>query len=180
MIVTSVPLEQIEISSSELATLFNVSDRWIRELAKTEVIPQRKHGRFNLHDAVRAYVTFLRKGSPSNGHAKSTEVDYNTEKALLTKAQREKAELEVSVLRGELHRGEDVRAVMGAMIMACKSRITAIPSKIAPQLLAQTEIPVIQDMLRREIDETLTELADYNAHSFNRRNKKVIPLEVDA
>jgi phage terminase Nu1 subunit (DNA packaging protein) len=173
-----VDLSKIECTADDVSVFLNISSRRIQQMAKSEIIHQKKRGIFSLQDVVQSYIGFLKKGQASSP-GEAAALDYNTEKTLLTKAQREKAELEVAVIRGELHRGEDVRAVMGNMIIACKSKLCSIPSKLAPQLLAQTDIPVLQDIIKREIDEALKELSDYNAKSFNRRNKKVISVEGD-
>ncbi len=53
-------------------------------------------------------------------------------------------------MRGELHRSEDVRRVMNDMLGAFRARVLAIPSKTAPRLLAQTDLAVVQDIIKKK------------------------------
>jgi phage terminase Nu1 subunit (DNA packaging protein) len=167
---------KIECTAGEMAGLLGITDRRLRQLAKAEIIPQRKRGGFNLQEVTQAYIAFCKRGTSLD---KETGVDFNKEKALLTKAQREKAELEVAVIKGELHRGDDVKVIIGDMIMAFRAKILAIPTKLAPRLLAQTEINYIQDIIKRAHHEALNELSEYSPAAFHSRNKNVIVGKID-
>jgi phage terminase Nu1 subunit (DNA packaging protein) len=172
---------KIECSPGEIAGFLGITDRRLRQLAKEEIIPQKKRGIFNLQDVVQAYVAFLKSGSSMRGKSggEQTPIDYNLEKTLLTKAQREKAELEVAVLKGELHRGEDVKAVMNDMLIAFRAKILSIPTKLSPRLIAQTELPVIQNILKQAHYEALSELSEYDPAVFHAKNKAVLVGRVE-
>lgn len=47
------------VSAPELAALFNLTDRRIRQLAAAGVIPKAGHGKYLLAEAVKGYVQFL-------------------------------------------------------------------------------------------------------------------------
>ena len=95
--------------------------------------------------------------------------DYGIERTLLTKAQREKAELELSVMRGELHHAEDVEAVMNTMVSSFRTRILSIPTKAAGELLNKTTLAEVKEILTKFMYEALNELADYNAETYNNK-----------
>jgi phage terminase Nu1 subunit (DNA packaging protein) len=174
-------LNQIECSPGEIAAFLGITDRRLRQLAKEEIIPQKKRGIFLLQNVVQAYITFLKQGTSMRGKGtgEGDKLDYNIEKTLLTKAQREKAELEVKVMKGELHRGEDVKTVMGDIVAAFRAKIMSIPTKLAPRLLVQTDMAIIQDMLKQVHNEALMALSEYKPTAFHSKNKNVLVGKVD-
>lgn len=93
--------------------------------------------------------------------------DYFDERAKLTKAQRIKTELEVAVMRGELHHAEDVELVMNGMIAAFRTRMLAIPTKAAGDLQGKTSLTEIQATLRKHIHEALGELSTYDPEAIH-------------
>lgn len=160
--------EQI-CSTSELAQVLGISDRRIQQLAREGILSPISRGRFRLCDAVQAYIRFLGHATPGKG-----QVDLKAERAMLTKAKRELAEIELAIARGEVHRSEDVEVVMNDMLSAFRSRILAVPVKTAPRLLAQTDMNTIQNILKADIYEALSELANYNPETFHKRNKEYL------
>jgi phage terminase Nu1 subunit (DNA packaging protein) len=146
-------------TTAALSHYLGITSRRIQQLVKSDVLPQIGRGKFRIADAVQAYIKFL---SFSSSTYNGEEVDGKLEKALLTRIQKEKAELELGVMRGELHRGEDVRAVMSDMIGNCRARLLSLPTKLSPMLLGQSEMAMVQDIIKRAIYEALTELSNYN------------------
>lgn len=71
----------------------------------------------------------------------------------------------------------EIRRVMNDMLSAFRQRILSIPTKAAPRLMGITELAVIQDILRKEVHEGLSELADYNAEAFYRQSKDRLVLD---
>ena len=69
-------------------------------------------------------------------------------------------------MKGRLHDADDVEMAMTDMIVRAKTRLRGIPTKIAPSLLAQTELGIIEDIMLTAIDECLTELANYSPELF--------------
>ena len=88
----------IECTSSQLAEFLDLSSRRISQLAKEEIIPQHKRGKFPFKEAVKAYHNYTLSGGKS-GNMRGTgaklppDASLNTEKAGLTRAQRLQAEL---------------------------------------------------------------------------------------
>lgn len=101
----------------------------------------------------------------------SPAIDRANEEAKLTRARREKVELELAEMRGELHHSDDVRAVMSDMLAGFRARIRAIPSGVAPQLVGK-DATTIMEMLTAATNEALQELAEYEPGKFRARSKR--------
>ena len=57
----AVPLHEMEVSTTQLATVLRMTPRRVRALAEAKKLPQVAPGRFNLVDAVGAHVERLRE-----------------------------------------------------------------------------------------------------------------------
>jgi len=156
-----------------IAKLFNLTERRIQQLTKEGVIQQAAQGRYELAPTIQGYIKYLQERAFGRGN---TDSDLQKEKILLTRANRQKAELEVQVMRGELHRSEDVRRVMNDMLGAFRARCLAIPTRAAPKLIDQKDIAVIQDILKAEVYEALAELSEYDPEVFYQHSKDTLVL----
>lgn len=161
-------------STSELAEILGLSDRRIRQLEQEGVISKISRGKFDLPQAVQQYIAWIK----TQAAAKSEEeLDLRKEKTLLTRATRQKVELELQIMRGELHRSEDVRRVMHDMLGAFRARCLSIPSKAAPRIQGQTDLAVIQDVIKKEVYEALAELSEYDPEVFYAQSKDKLVLD---
>jgi phage terminase Nu1 subunit (DNA packaging protein) len=160
------------VSTSELSEILGLTDRRIQQLVKNEIISRVGRGKFHLPTVIGEYIGWIKSQSTESDE----ELDLKKEKTLLTRANRQKIELELQIMRGELHRSEDVRRVMNDMLGAFRARCLAIPSKAAPRILAQTDLAVIQDAIKKEVYEALTELADYDPQAFYAHSKDTLAL----
>jgi len=103
------------------------------------------------------YIEYLKKdGSPEEA------VDYNTERAKLARAKREKEELELDLKRREVIQAADVEKVMVEMLLRFRQKIRNIPVKQSPALAVETDQMEIFLALKRATDEALEELADFD------------------
>jgi phage terminase Nu1 subunit (DNA packaging protein) len=156
-----VKLQDQEIQTNELATIVGKSARWIRQLTSEKVLVQTGRGKYILGIAVQSYIEYASGGKEDDG--KPRFIDHKTEHERI---KTEKASLELSRLRGELHRSEDVEQAMSDMLMAFRQKILGVPTKLAPQLVGIEEIPVIKARLTEMLHEALSELADYDPNMF--------------
>lgn len=155
--------EQIVITS-ELAAVVGKTPQWIRELTRDGVLKQVSRGKYVLGDALKAYIAHVQTGINDDGRVKYRDV--KTDHELIKK---EKAELELRALKGQLHEAKDVRRVMNHMILTAKSKIQAIPSRVAIQLENESA-NVIEDVLTREIIDTLQNLSQYSPSHFEKED----------
>lgn len=149
--------EEKAYSTKAIAEILMLSERRVQQLAKEKVIPRLRPGEFRLAPAVQGYIRFLQERMQSGG----SDPDLQRERALLTKVQRETAELELAALRGEMHKSEDVMTVWTECVVNCRSRLLSIPTKLAPVLYEAETVADIQEALKKAVYEALDELAEY-------------------
>lgn len=160
-------LQDEECSTPEIAGLLNLTERRIQQLTREGIISQVSRGRYKLGPTLTNYVTWIQRRSLG---ANDDEKSFRKEKALLTQINRERAEIELNVIRGSVHTSDDVEAVMNTMLQVFRTRMLGIPAKTAPLLLNQEDLSVAHDILREEIYLALQELSNYDPEKFHRRN----------
>ncbi|WP_214889715.1 hypothetical protein [Exiguobacterium sp. s142] len=160
------------VSTAEISEIFGISTRRVQQLAKDGVFVRVGHGQFDLPASVNSFIEYRLDDTKDEGV-----LDKTTEEAKWTRARREKTELELQIMRGDLHRSEDVRRVMNDLMGAFRARILSIPSKFAPQLVGLTEIPPIKEVLKQGVYEALEELSDYDPMVFYDISKDKMLLE---
>ncbi len=137
-----------------MAEWLGVSERRVRQLRDEGVLAEARPGFYDLRAAVARYITYLRKGSN----------DLNDERAALTKAKREAAEMENRLRRGELLEVEEIEAGLQTAFLNIRSRFLALPAKLSGSLAAKGgNQAAIFDELKQAVQETLEELKDYRA-----------------
>lgn len=168
-------VEGVVVSSTVLADLFGLTTRRIRMLADEGVIQKTSRGRYNLQENIKSYIVYLKASQDLKEKTVDDELDPDKERALLTRRQREKLDLEIAAMRGQMHFSSDVERVMNDMLANFRAKLIAIPTKIAPVLIARNDISEIQQLLQKEFFEVLQELSCYDPAAFY--NEKYIELE---
>lgn len=82
------------------------------------------------------------------------------------KAKREITEIKLALIKGKVHRSEDVERVMTDMLSTFKSKIRGIPIKLAAQIKSNMNMSQISTLILKEIDNTLLELSAYDPNKF--------------
>ena len=143
----------------ELAEHLDLSTKRISELIRDGILPS-KMGRSPINiDVCRiAYISYLRKLSGYN--KKSGGGDIAEEKTRLTKAQADKAELEVSELEGQLIPAQLVQDTWTDMVANVRSKLLGLPSRIAHQVIALETYPEAEQLIKENVHDALSELAD--------------------
>ncbi|ACA41247.1 hypothetical protein J2D69_15935 [Lysinibacillus sphaericus] len=153
--------EKTVVNTKSIAKMFNMTERNVRYLVEEGVISRVTHGRYDLIDTVSRYITFLKMSFDGIDESKVMEsLDY--EKWLHEKAKREKAEIELAHIKKEMHKADEVEKVQNHMVMAFRSKMLSLPSKVALQLVNKNDPKLIEAILERDIHEALSELAKYN------------------
>ena len=138
------------ISAPEAALLLGLPERTFYRLVEEGVVPKVSEGKYVLGEIVEA---FWRSKFDFEG--------LEAARTRLTTAQAELAELDLAEQRGEMHRATAVMRVWADNVMNAKTRLLAIPTKIAPELVGKS-VHEIQAALKKEIYEALYELAGYD------------------
>ncbi len=126
----------------------------VKQLRDKGVLPEKLPGLYDLRSSVLRYVNYIRDGDRA---------DLNEERAKLTRAKREAADMENEVRRGNLHNTEKLEEGLSTMCLNMRGRFSALPAKLSGELAQmggkQAEI---YDRLKAAIDETLEELSRFN------------------
>lgn len=153
------------VNTKALAKMFNMTERNVRYLVEEGIIARVNHGRYDLIDTVSRYITFLKMSNDGLDESKVQEsLEY--EKWLHEKAKREKAEIELSHLKKEMHKADEVEKVLNHMLTSFRSKMLSLPSKTALLLASKDDPKEIEALLERDTYEALAELADYEPSLF--------------
>jgi len=146
-------------SQRELAEHLDLSTKRISELIRDGILPS-KMGRSPLNlDVCRiAYISYLRKLGGYN--KRSGGGDIAEEKTRLTKAQADKAELEVSELEGQLIPAQLVQDTWTDFVANARAKLLALPSKIAHQVIALDKYAEAELLIKENVHDALSELAE--------------------
>jgi hypothetical protein len=88
--------------------------------------------------------------------------DYDTARTRKMNADAEIAELELAMLRKEVAKTDDVVKAWESVLHAAKTKLLAIPTKMAPVLSPVTDTAIIKDMIEQAVREALDEMANYH------------------
>lgn len=153
------------VNTKALAKMFNMTERNVRYLVEEGIIARVNHGRYDLIDTVSRYITYLKMSNDGLDESKVQEsLEY--EKWLHEKAKREKAEIELSHIKKEMHKADEVEKVLNHMLASFRSKMLALPSKAALLLSIKDDPKEIEALLERDIYEALGELANYEPSLF--------------
>jgi len=139
----------------ELAEIFGVTPRTIENWINKGVPVKTRGGRgiewdFNTPDVIEWFIEY-RTGSNS---------DLSKERANLAKAQAKKVNLEVRKLEGDLVSREAILNTWNEIILLSRSHLLAMPSKLTPRLIGQSDHNTIFNIIKDDVYQTLTELAE--------------------
>lgn len=181
--------EELLVSSKVLESLFNVKSRTIRDMADKGIIKRDSHGKYLFWSSAKSYITALKVVNAGknkmNFEDPESIINIDVEKAEHERLKKQITEIKLQLIKGQVHKAEDVEAVMTNMFERFKSKMTAIPSKLARKIEGKSRVD-IQKILKKEIDNALVELASYNPADFYSNEHISIPdeainsLEVDA
>lgn len=160
-------LSQVAVAAGVLSKMLGISDRRIRQLADEGVIIRVSQGRYNLEKSIKGYVLNLKIANSSKEQLRlDDELDLEKEKAKHERVKRQMDEMKLSLMRGRMHKSEDVEAVMTDMLANFKARCLNLPAKLTPQLVSRDDKGYIMGLLTDEINQALQELAEYDPAEF--------------
>ena len=158
----------VEVTEKELAEYLGLSDRRIRQLFKQGIVIKSQRGKYDLKASVLGYINSLRdKDKNRDETMEKLRLAGEAEKLSHEKLKKRKTELLVLQAEKKLHAAEDVEYFWNTMILAAKSRLTAIPVKVAPLLVGIEDRKEVQHILKREISDALNEISEYDVSKFD-------------
>ena len=93
------------------------------------------------------------------------DADYNAARARKMEADAQLAELELLKAKGELVPSEAVLSAWSDVLVNMKAKLLALPTICSPLIATETQIPVIQDIIEKQVHEALNELSAYEPHN---------------
>lgn len=143
-----------------IAKLLMLSDRRVQQLTKEGVIPKAERGRYELAPSVQGYIRYLQERSLRSD---ASPIDYHVEKARLTKAQADLAEVEAAKAVGEVAPVAQIEQAWANFCAETRVRARNIPERVVSSLVGCTDEREIKALLLREIDQVLSEMANADA-----------------
>lgn len=174
-------LADITVSQKVLAECLGVGDRMVRHLAEQGIVKRNSHGRYLLLSSIKNYILTL-KVQKAGDNVKTDVLDdvlnLNTEKARHEHLKSMITEVRLQLIRGQVHKSEDVGRVLTHMLTTFRSKVQAIPAKVAPKLVKKDRF-TIQEILKEEVSAALEELVDYSPADYYSDEYIDVDVEVD-
>lgn len=147
-------LQNDDVSRDEIAALLDMTTRNVNLLGTQGILPKARNGRYSRIECVHRWIRYL-KGRLETGDDETLA----KQRTRLTKNKADIAEMEQSRLRGELLPANEVRAGWSQIVAQIKTRLLAIPSKIAARLAVMRTAAECKALVNAEIREALEALA---------------------
>lgn len=155
------------VDSKTIATLFSVDARRVQQLAKEGIIDAVKDGHANRYDllpTIQKYIKYLSdKANGRQPSKKDSEIESKRleAEADLKRSKADMADLQLKELQGQMHRSEDVEAVMTDLVYTIRSMLMALPGRLAVDVVAAETAAEASEVIRAEVYKILEELAGY-------------------
>ena len=145
---------------NEVSRHIGVSPKYVQDLINEGIIERKGRGEYDLDVCRDAYIRKLREAAA--GRASSGDLDLVAERARLAKEQADAKEMENAVERGDLVYIEDVAKQIENQLTKARTRLLAVPTKVAPEAHASATVREVQALIEDAIVEALNELVGYN------------------
>jgi phage terminase Nu1 subunit (DNA packaging protein) len=141
------------VTNKKVAEHLDITQEYVSKLKSQGILPGgRGRQKMNLRDSRLAYINFLRT-------PKGSDTSISEEKTRLTKAQADKAEMEVEVITRGMIKAEEVRNGWVAFVSNVRAKLLNLPSKVAHQVVGLETYAEVEGLINEEIYEVLNELA---------------------
>lgn len=156
-----IPINEKEISTTELAAVLGVTARRVQQMAQDGTLVTSRKGRFLLGDAVQRYLRFITR-DPVDDESVKIEKARRTAEVQLKASKATVAKLEAEELRGKMHRSEDVEAMTEDLIYTIRGALISLPGRLAVDCAAAESAPECSEIIRKEVYKVMRELAAYH------------------
>lgn len=152
-------------TQAEVAEKLGLSDRWLRKLVEDGAIADPGRGKWDALKTARELLEYRGKeierlkaqvasieSQSQRSEAGGTKA---AEDARLQRAKADIAEMEAAEKRGELIPRNQIADAFHSAIIIMKTRLNAIPAKVAPLAHAAPSVAVAERHIREQVDEAL-------------------------
>ena len=154
---------------AEIADHLDLSIRSVSTLKREGVIPAAGRGAHDLAAVRVGYIRHLREIAAGRSAAYGT-LDLTAERAALARAQTVKAERENKIADGKFLEVASFHRMVTAAFARVRSKLLALPSKMAPLVAPAMEPAKAQGILRADIHQALDELATPPSGNWDMKN----------
>lgn len=160
---------EILVDAKTVGSAIGASDRTVRRLVQEGILNKVKNGQYDLVDCTNRFIKHItEKQNLMDKDMDKLEKELMIEKVLLERAKKRKLQIQVAEMENVMHKAEAIERLWTWSITNFKSRIRALPSKIAPQVQIIDDLREINTILTREIDDALLELSEYDPEAFRK------------
>ena len=163
-----------------LSRLFNLTAVRVQQLAKDGIVTRAERGRYDLWPSIRGYIKFLQERKVNQWDSGDDAGDWQKERARLTRAKADMAEMQAAILKGTVHEAKAVESVWTDHLLACRAKLLSMPKKLAPRVHGIEKLTSIETEIDAAITEALNELAAYDPALVTDRYVSAHREELDA
>lgn len=144
-------------TSAAVGRLLGMSEKEVRALTAAGVIREGHTGTglYKLEETAREIIANYKKPEDEREN-----VDYMAERAKLMRIKRMSEEYNLQVRKGQLVEMDEAELVLSKVLVSFKARLSAIPSRAAPQVATMNNSADVFDLLKQMIEEALEEMSD--------------------
>lgn len=160
----AVDIYAVTVSAKLTGEIIGVGDRQVRNLAEEGILVRNSHGKYMLLKSLKNYILNLKiakSGEKITSDFATGELDWEQEKAKHERLKAMITDINLQLIKGQVHKSSDVGSVITDMFTKFRSKMMALPSKLAPKLHRKPKEEILE-MLQQEIADAMNELADYN------------------
>ena len=158
------------VNQKELAECLGVSPRNIRDISRDfGIFEKNESGKYELSTCVKEYIEY--KLDLDSSRAKGLNLE-------ALKARHEEIKIQISLeklreYKAETHKSEDVEEFLSNMLVNFKNKLSTLPSKLAMEIMGETDTNVAIKKVEEEIDIALNELSGYDPNKISRKRKNI-------
>lgn len=159
----------LSVSEEDLAECLGVSARRVRQMVKEGIAVKVSAGKYDIKESAKRYIQAMKdKEKNQNQSLEKLKIAQAAETLTHERLKKRKTELVVEEMEKKLHLASDVEEIWNMMVLNAKSRITSIPVKVSPVLVGLEDVKEVQSILKREINDCLNEISNYDVSKFDK------------
>jgi len=134
-----------------------INAKVLQTLIRQSVINKQDRGKYDIDEVRLQYLKHIRNLAGNNNN----NLELGAERARLAKEQADAKEMENAIERGDLVYIEKVAKEFETQLFKAKTKLLAIPSKIAAEVHASANVKEAKELIEINIQDALSELVGY-------------------
>ena len=147
-------------NTKDKSDALGITERHVLRLTQGGILPKTDDSK----QITQAYIRY-------RNESKGGKADLIEERIRLTRFQADRKELELKVAQGELIHVDTAMKLWGQVVQSVRSKLLAIPTKMAPLLLGCRGLSELKDAIEKQIFEVMEELANPNLKTYSKMHR---------